>query len=54
VEAALHSVPGVRVVTVSFDDQTARVTVDRGVEVDALRAAVEGAGFRVWTNPPPD
>lgn len=48
-EAALHTVPGVRSVTVSFDDQLARVTADRGTEVAALRAAIEDAGFRTWT-----
>jgi copper chaperone CopZ len=49
VEAALHSVPGVRAVIVSFDDQLARVSVDRGTEVAALRTAIEEAGFRTWT-----
>lgn len=53
-EAALHSVPGVRAVTVIFDEQLARVTIERGrVEVESLRAALEGAGFRVWTRDEP-
>lgn len=53
-EAALQTVPGVRSITVSFDDQLARVTVDRGTEVATLRAAIEEAGFRTWTSPPSD
>ncbi|MGI9037703.1 MAG: heavy-metal-associated domain-containing protein [Gemmatimonadota bacterium] len=46
VRAALHPVPGVRRVDVSLEEARARVIGDNELDLDALMASVENAGYR--------
>ena len=45
VEEALQAVPGVRSAHANYRAQRGTVTVDEGVDRDALIAAVEAAGY---------
>ncbi len=45
IEGALESVAGVSGVEASLDTKVVTVTVDSGVEANAILAAVRGAGY---------
>src|SRR5437588_8475821 len=47
VEKALAKVPGVREASVNLATEIATVKADAGVKLDAIRAAVEKAGYEV-------
>jgi copper chaperone CopZ len=47
VDQALRAVPGVTAVEVSLAQHVAKIVHDAGVTVDALVAAVDGAGYGV-------
>lgn len=49
VEDALRGVDGVHEVTVSLDDDLAKVDADERLDADALVAAVQDAGFEAQT-----
>jgi copper chaperone CopZ len=49
VRRALQSVPGVRTVEIDFQAQTARVGHDGQATPEALTAALEKAGYKVFS-----
>ena len=45
---ALKTVPGVRNVDVEYEKNLVRVGYERGSDINAMVAAIQGAGFKSW------